>query len=100
VKTHFPDFTASDTGLPATWLAAGFFATGFGAACFDTDFVAVATADLTGLLPGALVPRTLRALGGAALARPDTDDFDFAGAFLVFDAALAMAYNIRERRKR
>jgi hypothetical protein len=47
-----------------------------------------------------LVPRTLRALGAAALARPDADGFDFAGAFLVFDAALAMAYNIRERRKR
>jgi hypothetical protein len=47
-----------------------------------------------------LLLKTLRALGGAALARPDTDGFDFAGAFLVFDAALAMAYNIRERRKR
>jgi hypothetical protein len=55
---------------------------------------------LTGLLLGALAaaalaPRALRALGGAAL-----DGFDFTGAFLDFDAALAMAYNIPERRKR
>jgi hypothetical protein len=86
--------------LLATWLTAGFFAADFGAAGFGAVFGAVVTVDLTGLLFGALLLKTLRALGGAALARPDTDGFDFAGAFLVFDAALAMAYNIREKRKR
>jgi hypothetical protein len=86
--------------LPATWFTAGFFTADFGAAGFGAVFGAVVTVDLTGLLLGALLLKTLRALGGAALARPDTDGFDFAGAFLVFEAALAMAYNIREKRKR
>ena len=65
VKTHLPDFAAS---------AAGLVAAGFGAA-----------------LAGVLV-NALRALTGAAgLPRAGADGFDFAAAFLVFDAALAMA---------
>jgi hypothetical protein len=85
VKTHLPDLVTAATGVLATLLATGFFAAGFGA---------VLATGLTGLLP-----RALRALEGAALLRWVTEDFDFAELFLVFDAALAMAYNIRERGK-
>src|ERR1700716_625901 len=66
VKTHLPAFAAS---------AASFIAAGFGAA-------------FAGVLLSAL-----RAVAGAAgLPRGDADGFDFAAAFLVFDAALAMTY--------
>src|ERR1700722_14809392 len=73
------------TGGLATLLATGFFTAGFDAAL---------AAGLAGLLASAL-----RALGDGAFARPVTDGFDFAALFLVFDAALAMAYIIREREK-
>src|SRR5258708_4031624 len=67
VKTHLPDFAAS---------AAGFVAAGLTAALFSA----------------------LRALAGAAdLARAGADGFDFAATFLVFDAALAMAYRSSAR---
>src|SRR5580692_3574723 len=70
VNTHWPDFTASFAGLPATGLPAGLLA-GLGAALATLFFSA------------------LRALaGGAALAR--ADGFDFAAVFLSLDATLAM----------
>jgi hypothetical protein len=85
VKTHLPAFAASVAGLLASLFVAGFLAAGCDA---------MGAAGVAGLLA-----KSLRALGGAAFARSGADGFDFAGIFLVFDAVLTMAYNVREREK-
>jgi hypothetical protein len=82
VKTHLPDFTASAAGLFAAALPAG-WDPGL-AALFFNVFRAGA--------------------GGAALARADTDDFDFAAIFsaifLDLATALAMTADFREEGKK
>jgi hypothetical protein len=69
-----PDFTVSAAGLLAAGFGAGL------AALFFKAFRAAA--------------------GGAALARSDTDDFDFAAIFLRLATALAMTADIREEEKK
>src|ERR1700722_4701547 len=78
VNTHLPDFTVSAAGLLAAALPAG-----FGAGLAALFFNAIR-----------------EAAGGAALARSDTDDFDFAAIFLRLATALAMTADIREEGKK
>src|SRR6202048_5492579 len=99
VNTHLPDFAASVLTLLATLLAAGFFAADFRPLFDATFFGATGAAGLAGLFLTGLLPRGLRARESAALPRSGLDDFDFAAAFLVFDAALAMAYKHPRERK-
>ena len=70
-------FTVSAAGLLAAALPAG-----FGAGLAALFFNAIRAA-----------------AGGAALARSDTDDFDFAAIFLRLATALAMTADIREEEK-
>src|SRR5690349_16559432 len=87
VKTHLP--ALATLGVAGAAFFAG-FATNFGAAGLAAAFAADFAAGLAAALPaafGALLGSALRAAG---MAFDLAEDFDFAGIFLGFEAALAI----------